>query len=194
MRRLLHTLFSFPLLCCSFIACHSDRGEVVASPRFGDQPPKNFGSIQLSYSDTNSREWLPIKKSLDSFYNIQARAGFNGSVLIGYKGKILYERYLGYADREHNIPWHADATSQLASVSKTFTGAAVLYLNEHKYLNIDDPVQHYLPTFPYPGIPLRMLLCHRAGLPDYTHWVAGYRKDQNTPIDNAAMLELMAAH
>jgi CubicO group peptidase (beta-lactamase class C family) len=193
MRRLFHTIFSFPLFCCTFIACNTDHPTVSASPRFADEP-KKFGEVALTYSDTNSREWQPTKKSLDSFYNQQARLGFNGSVLIGYKGKILYERYVGFADREKQIPLSPAAPSQLASTSKTFTGAAVLYLHEHKYLNINDPVSNYLKSFPYPNITVKMLLCHRSGLPDYLHWVTKYNKDTRTPIYNNKVLALMAAN
>jgi len=133
-------------------------------------------------------------QKLDSYYSTQARAGFNGSVLIGYKGQVLYERYFGFSDREHGVKLNENSSVQLASVSKTFTGAAVLYLNQQKYLDIDEKVQHYLPTFPYPDITLRMLLNHRSGLPDYTKWVPLYNKDTKTPIYNDKMLELMAAY
>ena len=195
MRRILHTIFSFPLLCCTLIACQSDPPRVAAhpAPKFAEEPRK-FAPVALAYNDSNDKKWLPIKRSLDSFYNAQTRMGFNGSVLIGYKGRILYERYLGLADRAQSIPLSANAPSQLASTSKTFTGAAVLYLYEHKYLNIDDPVQHYLKSFPYPEITVRMLLCHRSGLPDYTHWALNYIKDAKTPIYNKTMLDLMATH
>src|SRR6202000_906247 len=108
----------------------------------------------------------------------------NGSVLIGYKGKVLYERYFGLSNREKHMPLESNDGCQLASISKTFTGAAILCLYQRKYLNIDDLVQHYIPTFPYPNITLRMLLNHRSGLPDYTKWVPEYLKDTKTPITN----------
>lgn len=193
MRRILHTIISFPLLCCTIIACHTDSPKVQASPRFAE-PPKQFGAVNLSYADSNARDWQPIKRQLDSFYQVQTKAGFNGSVLIGYKGKVLFERYYGYANRAQQEPLTPSSSNQLASVTKTFTGAAVLYLNEKKYLNIDLPVDHYLKTFPYQGITVKMLLNHRSGLPDYIHWVLKYRKDAKTPIYNNSVLELMAAN
>ena len=88
----------------------------------------------------------------------------------------------------------ANSSCQLASISKTFTGAAILYLYQRKHLNIDDPVTTFIKNFPYPGITLRMLLDHRSGLPDYTKWVPNYHKDLRTPIDNDEMLNLMALH
>jgi CubicO group peptidase (beta-lactamase class C family) len=115
-------------------------------------------------------------------------------VLIGYKGQVLYERYYGAANREQGIPWSPSTASQLASTSKTFTGAAILYLYEKKYLDIDAPVSQFIKGFPYDGITVRMMLCHRSGLPDYLHWYNNYSKNRNTPINNEQMLAVMAAN
>jgi len=195
MRRIFHFVFSVPVLSICLVACHSDRGQVAASPppRFHEEPRK-FGVVSLPYSDTTKPQWQEIRSRLDSFYGAQVRAGFNGSVLIGYKGQILYERYYGTANREQGIPWSSATPSQLASTSKTFTGAAILYLYEKKYLDIDAPVSQFIKGFPYEGITLRMLLSHRSGLPDYLHWYGKYRKDNKTPINNEQMLALMAAN
>ncbi len=196
LRRVLHILLSFPVLCTCLVACHSDRGQVQASPpppRFHEQP-KKLGAVAIPYADTSTAEWQAIRKRLDSFYSVQVRGGFNGSVLVGYKGQILYERYFGVANREKGLPWAPNTASQLASTSKTLTGGAVLYLHEKKYLDIDKPVSDYIKSWPYEGITLRMMLCHRSGLPDYTHWVDNYRKDHNTPINNAQLMELIAAY
>lgn len=180
-------------LCFSFVACHSDKGKVSAAPKHPDDPRK-FGPIELKYADTTTPEWQEKARRLDSFYQVQVRHGFNGAVLVGYKGNVMYERYFGYANKAQKEVWNANTSSQLASTSKTFTGAAVLLLHAHKYLDIDKPVQSYLPTFPYSNITVRMLLNHRSGLPDYLHWVPNYRKDTRTPIYNDQLLALMAKY
>lgn len=193
-RRALHILLSFPVLCTCLVACHSDKGQVKASP-----PPhfhieqKKLGAVEIKYTDTTRPEWQAIKARLDSFYGVQSRSGFNGSVLVGYKGQILYERYFGFANREQKIPWSPNTPSQLASTSKTFTGAAVLYLYENKYLDIDAPVEQFIKGWPYQGITVRMMLCHRSGLPDYTHWVENYH-DHNTPINNTQLMQMVAQY
>jgi CubicO group peptidase (beta-lactamase class C family) len=186
------TFYIFIFLSLFLLACQSSREKVVAKPNFG-LPPIEMGAIQLTYSDTNSAEWKLIARKLDSFYKIQARAGFNGSVLIGYKGNILYERYVGYANRAKNIPLSPNNSVQLASVSKTLTGAAILYLYQNKYLDIDKPVAEYIKGFPYLDVSLRMLLNHRSGVPDYSHFVPLYRKSV-TPIYNDEVLQIMAKH
>src|SRR5690606_32612300 len=84
----------------------------------------------INYSDTNSVEVQQIIASLDSFYQIQQRLGFNGSVLIGHKGNIFYERYLGYCDKTDGSMLCVQAPSQLASTSKPFTATAILWLHQ----------------------------------------------------------------
>ena len=178
-----------------FIACHSDSQPAAArssNSKFHEMPVKT-GPPALMY-DTLSPQRRDIIAQLDNYYNKQVRAGFNGAVLIGYNGKIIYERYFGYANKERKIPWANSSSSQLASVSKTFTGAAILYLYEHKYLNIDDPVQHYIREFPYPNITIKMLLNHRSGLPDYTKWVPIFDHDHDSPVSNEQMIAMMARY
>ena len=183
------------LISVFLIACHSDSQSVSArtkNGRFHEEPVKS-GPPVLLY-DTMSAQKQEIIAKLDNYYRTQVRAGFNGSVLVGLNGHIIYERYFGYSNRERKMTLTPNSSSQLASVSKTFTSAAILYLYEHKYLNIDDLVQRYLPEFPYPKITLRMLLDHRSGLPDYTKWVPIYNHDMETPITNEDMIALMVKH
>ena len=192
MKILKRTLYLGSILSICLFACQSGTGSSSAKANFA-LPPVEMGAIKLTYSDSNTAEWKGVAQRLDSYYNAQARAGFNGSVLIGYKGKILYERYIGYANRSKGIMLSANAPVQLASVSKTFTGAAILYLYQNKYIDIDHKVSEYIKGFPYADITIRMLLCHRSGIPDYTHWVPTYRKS-NEPIYNKEVLGLMAQH
>ncbi len=132
----------------------------------GEKPKKDVSKIV--YADTNNAEYRQLIRSLDSFYAIQVKGGFNGSVLIGHEGKVIYERYFGMADQRLGIKLGPKTPSQLASTSKPFTATAILWLHQSKYLNIDEPVAKYLKGFPYPNITITMLLNHRSGLPDYT--------------------------
>lgn len=165
---------------------------VHACPKYVGES-KKFGSVQLYFDDTSSAEYQQMRYKLDSFYKLQAARGFNGSVLIGYQGHIIYERYFGFADKNRNIKLTKDAPVQLASTSKTFTATAVMYLHQHKYLNIDHTVQTYLPSFPYPQITVKMLLNHRSGLPDYLKWWGRY-KNTVTPAYNDELLAMFAKY
>lgn len=81
--------------------------------------------------------------------------------------KILYQYYFGYADIK-NQKQTTEATSYNAySVTKTFTALAIIQLAERKRIDIDDPVNKYLPDLPYSSeITIRQLLTHSAGLPN----------------------------
>jgi CubicO group peptidase (beta-lactamase class C family) len=177
----------------SILACHSHNEPVTAHPKFN--PPIDKTPVKgITYEDTTTPYYQHLIARLDSFYKVQVRHGFNGSVLLGKDGKIFYERYYGYQNRESRLPLQYNSTSQLASTTKTFTGTAILYLHQHHYLNIEDKVKEYLPSFPYEDITLKMLLNHRSGLPDYLKWYDRYVKDTRTPIDNHKILELFARY
>lgn len=96
---------------------------------------------------------------------------FSGGILVAKNGDIVYEQYSGWKNQQtkelnaENTPFH------LASISKTFTGTAVLKLHEQGLLNIDDGIEKYFPNFPYTGITIRLLLSHRSGLPSYLNFL-----------------------
>ncbi len=192
---LTHTYITTALLSILLIACHSKTQPAAArtdNSKFHEVPVKTTPTPFVY--DTLGEPQRNIINQLDQYYRRQVSAGFNGSVLIGMGGKIIYERYFGLASRERKIKLNPNSSSQLASVSKTFTGAAVLYLYDRKYICLDSPVKHYLHEFPYPNITVKMLLNHRSGLPDYTKWVPVYNNDTRTPINNEMMMALMVKH
>ena len=157
-------VFSLIYICLS---CNI-KGDASPTP---DNAPK-FGKVKLEYNDTTTLEFKQMIWNLDTFYNNQVKAGFNGSVLIGYKGKVLYERYFGVSQKESGALWSTETQSQLASTSKTLTSGAILLLKDKGLLNLDDYVVKHIATFPYKDITIRMLLNHRSGLPDYIHLMA----------------------
>ena len=55
---------------------------------------------------------------------------------------------LGYADVENRVKCSPDSIFRIASISKSITMAAVAKLWEEGKLDLDKPVQHYVPEFP----------------------------------------------
>jgi CubicO group peptidase (beta-lactamase class C family) len=111
-----------------------------------------------------ARQGLP---AIDSFLTQQHEGHkFSGGVVIAEKGKIIYTKYLGYADLDKKIPNGPDARFDIASISKTFTAVALLQLMETKKFRLDDPFAHYFPDFPYPAVTIRQMLTHTSGIPD----------------------------
>lgn len=84
---------------------------------------------------------------------------FNGAIVIGEKGKIIYSKGLGFTDFGDSTPFGTSNTSDGGSNAKTFTAAGILILANACKLQLNDPVQKYLPAYPYPEFPDVSPLC-----------------------------------
>lgn len=129
----------------------------------------------------------------DNFYSSLQRSGFNGAFLVAKNDSVIYERYRGYEDlRSRNKPVNEHSAFHLASVSKTFTAMAVLKLMEEKKIDLDSSVQYYLPTFPYPGVTVKMLLNHRSGLPNYLYYMPTTGWNKHDYLSNDSLLAVLS--
>ncbi|CAL1518130.1 serine hydrolase domain-containing protein [Chitinophaga sp. MM2321] len=136
-----------------------------------------------------------LQRELDAFYNSKLiRSGFNGAILVAKKGVIIFEQYHGYENSKTKTPLIDSSSFQLASISKTFTGSAVMWLVQKEQLSLEDSIQKFFPEFPYKGINVRMLLSHRSGLPNYLYFCDSLWKDQSNFITNDEVIKLMVAH
>ncbi|WP_249219709.1 serine hydrolase [Chitinophaga sp. HK235] len=138
---------------------------------------------------------MQLQQDLSSFYsNKLLRSGFNGAIIVAKKGVIIFEQYHGFENYRTKNPVMDSSAFQLASVSKTFTGAAVLWLAEKQKLSLEDSLQKFFPHFPYKGIKVRMLLNHRSGLPNYLYFCDSLVKDQSGFLTNDEVIRLMEQH
>lgn len=128
--------------------------------------------------------------ALDTLFRKKAKnLGFNGAVLIVQKGVILYQNAFGYADINKKDSLTIKSSFQLASISKTFTGTAILLLAQDKKLKLSDSIQQYFPSFPYHGISIENLLSHRSGLPNYLYCFEDKRKKNGPAPTNDTILK-----
>ncbi|WP_346837843.1 serine hydrolase domain-containing protein [Microbulbifer sp. SAOS-129_SWC] len=86
-----------------------------------------------------------------------------------HDGKLLKASYYGLASVEYGVPVSADTAFWLASVSKQFTAAAIMVLEQRGKLALDDSIRKYLPELPksWSGIKIRHLLTQTSGLNGY---------------------------
>lgn len=90
-----------------------------------------------------------------------------GSVLVARGGRILFRQSYGMANYELRVPNSSETRFHIASVSKPFTAAAILQLQEQGRLGVSDHVSKYVPDFPNGDrITLDHLLTHSSGIPD----------------------------
>jgi CubicO group peptidase (beta-lactamase class C family) len=95
---------------------------------------------------------------------------FMGSVLIARDKTVLLDKGYGFANLEWDIPNSPTTKFRLGSLTKQFTAACVLLLQERGKLKIDDPVKKYMADAPaaWDKVTIFNLLTHTSGIPSFT--------------------------
>jgi serine beta-lactamase-like protein LACTB len=109
--------------------------------------------------------------------------GFNVAVAID--GKIIYSEAFGYADLEQRVPAWQITKFRIGSVSKPLTSAALMKLVEQGKIDLDAPIQKYVPTFPDKGVLItaRMLAGHLGGIRHYKDGEPDNQKHYDSVVD-----------
>lgn len=146
---------------------------------------------------TSSRGQAGLQTSAKNIRELDARVnayvkpyldigGFNGTILIAKGGKVLLSKGYGMANYEVGVPNTSQTKFHIASVSKTFTAAAILLLEERGLLNVNDPLAKFIRDYPNGDkITVHHLLTNTSGIPsinnfpDYDAW----SKFPHTPED-----------
>ncbi|WP_454046434.1 serine hydrolase [Chryseobacterium sp. Marseille-Q8038] len=106
------------------------------------------------------------KQEIDSI--IQAYAAinkFNGTALIHYQNKNIFERSYGWQDAEKKISNQNKSVYQIASLTKSFTALVIVKLSEEGKLSFKDPVSKFIPDYPRGNeITIEHLLTHTSGI------------------------------
>ena len=92
------------------------------------------------------------------------------AVTVGVKGQIVWSEGFGYADVEQRVPvWPGITRFRVGSTAKSMTAVALGQLYEQGRLDLDAPVQDYVPSFPEKEgtITTRLLAGHLAGIRHY---------------------------
>ena len=98
---------------------------------------------------------------------------FMGSVLLARNGKVLINKGYGFAEVATKTPNGPDTEFRLGSVTKQFTAACIMLLEERGKLKVEDRPNKYLPDTPagWDGITIFNLLTHTSGIPNFTDFV-----------------------
>ncbi len=162
---------------------------IKESPRFIDKPPFPVDSLFIDLDKITMDKKGRIIDSVFSWLN--TKTGFNGTVLYGEKGRLVFRKAYGYDNFKTKKRLNTESPFQLASVSKMFTAMAIMILKEEGVLEYDDSVRKYIPELPYTGVTIRHLLNHRSGIPDYMHF-ADQHWNPDLALTNDDMIRIMA--
>ncbi len=104
------------------------------------------------------------------------------AVLIRRGDEIVLRKGYGMAHLELGVAVEPDMVFRLGSITKQFTGVAILMLEQDGKLSVNDPITRHLPDYPShePPVTIEHLLTHTSGIPSYTglsDWPATWRDD-----------------
>lgn len=137
-----------------------------------------------------SQEWT---RELDSILHIlEEDQLFHGQILIAEQDEIIFHKSYG------NLP---DTNEQITtktplavkSITKSFTAAAILNLEQEGKLKLTDAVAKYLRDWPYPNMDIQHLLSMTSGLPDFISHVVK-KGDTTKYMDNQDIVDVITQH
>ena len=114
------------------------------------------------------------------------------AVIIASNGEIVHQAGYGLANVELNVPISNDTVFRIGSITKQFTAAAIMLMQQRNQLSVSDPVAKYLPDYPTHGhdITIEHLLTHTSGIKSYTN-VAGYMETRiRDDLTTAALIDV----
>jgi CubicO group peptidase (beta-lactamase class C family) len=148
--------------------------------------------LTANQTEANWQENLKqIEKVLEKFK--PENPGYQLS--ISRNGKIVFSKASGMANLEYNIPITKESVIETGSVSKQFTAAAILLLEQQGKLSTQDDIRKFIPELPDYGdkITLDHMMRHTSGLRDWGSIAAmsGWERSTKT-YDNTDVLYIVA--
>lgn len=114
---------------------------------------------------------------------------FNGTVLVAHKGQILLNKGYGWRNVKDSVPHEPGSVFQIGSVTKQFTAAVILKLQEKKKLHVSDKLSKYFPDYPKgDSITIHQLLSHTSGIFNYTNDAEFMNKEVTRPATREKMM------
>jgi CubicO group peptidase (beta-lactamase class C family) len=106
--------------------------------------------------------------------NFRERDEIGAAVAVVHGGERVVDLWAGHADPARTRPWQKNTLVHVYSTTKGMTALAAHRLADQGKLDLDAPVAEYWPEFAQAGkteVPVRWLLCHRAGLQALRAWL-----------------------
>lgn len=124
---------------------------------------------------------------IETWSSARESSDFSGAVLIIKGDNVLFDKGFGLADKENSKPFTADTVIDVLSLTKQFTAAAILKLEEQGELSVDDTLDRFFGQVPEDKkhITLHHLLTHTSGLKGNYKW--DYRTVTRNELEKNAL-------
>jgi CubicO group peptidase (beta-lactamase class C family) len=141
-------------------------------------------------SNAYAQKW---KQQLDSVLTIIEKDElFHGQILIAEQGKIVFNKSYGKLPNQ-DTPITTKTPLAVKSITKAFTAAAVLNLEQEGKLNLSDEVQVYFSKWPYDGVTIKHLLTMTSGLPNFIEMTVN-KGDTTKYMENLDIVDLVSEY
>ncbi|MEM9769191.1 MAG: serine hydrolase [Cyanobacteria bacterium P01_D01_bin.71] len=133
--------------------------------------------IKMSPSTPSAIAQNPaLTNEMDAYLQAHYETGrFMGAAIVVRGEANIFAAGYGMASLEHQVPNARSTKFRIGSITKQFTAAAILQLQDRGLLNVQAPVATYLPDYPNgERLTLHHILTHTAGIPnltDYLEWI-----------------------
>jgi CubicO group peptidase (beta-lactamase class C family) len=125
-----------------------------------------FFELSLAAQTHEDARLVAHMRHVAQFYH--DRDGFSGVIAVERNHHLLFQASYGYANYEKRTPFKSDTRFAVASLSKQFTAAAILLLQQDGKLKTSDSLRQHYAQAPasWDAVTLRHLLTHSSGIPD----------------------------
>jgi CubicO group peptidase (beta-lactamase class C family) len=113
-----------------------------------------------------------IKEQINDYLDLYTKSyAFSGAIAAIKDGEILFEQAYGYASIEHHVENTVNTKYRIWSITKQFTAAAILILEERGLLRVEDSMRKHFPEWVdlNSGITIHHLLTHTSGVFNYAN-------------------------
>lgn len=139
--------------------------------------PINFHEKTVASSNSNIK--TKLAKYID---NYSKKNEFSGTILITKDDEVLLNKGYGTADYNKRLQNKPQTIFQIASLTKQFTAAGILMLQEENLLNVYDTLDKYIPDYPNGNkITINNLLTHTSGIPEYLDYADSIDTENHDP-------------
>jgi CubicO group peptidase (beta-lactamase class C family) len=127
--------------------------------------------FEISTLCTNAQTWQDTTLIIDKVLSRYTDSIPGAQLAISRNGQIIYSNARGAANLEYGVPLTKISKIEAGSVSKQFTSACILLLEQQGRLSQSDDIRKYVPEVPEYGniITIRHLLHHTSGLKDWSN-------------------------
>ena len=163
---LILAISTFVSMAIASVRTNSGRSE-SSTNQLGVSRPVQAGASGAGSASPADADVPRMEQVIQSFVSGQH---FMGSVLVARGNEIILDKGYGFANLEWDIPNSPTTKFRLGSITKQFTAASILLLEERGKLSVSDPVKKYMPDAPaaWDKITIFNLLTHTSGIPNFT--------------------------